>query len=322
MLGVAPTLGRFFRSEEDHPGGAVVAVISHRLWGSRFGGAPDVIGQSIRVNGQPATIVGVTPPGFAGLFIGFHFGLYLPLGNAPTIDPSINLTSRTDGSLELFGRLGPGVEPTSASRELTRLANTLPLPGPPRQRTVTADPMSGFDTELRPGVVAMAVLVVILAILGLAMAAFNGGGLLLARGMARQREFALRQSLGAGRFRLMRLQLLEAAMLVGMGIVVGIVTLALLRGLVNRALPTLPLPVALNLPIDLRLRGFAALLVLAATVLVGLGPALATNSGDLAQRIRGHGGPAGSRLRRAFLAGQVAISFALLAGAGLPRDCG
>ncbi len=320
VLGLAPALGRFFAAADDQPGTGVSAVISHQLWLDRFGASPAAIGSSLRLNGQPATIIGVAPRGFAGPFTGFRFDLYVPLGAAPLLDRSIALDNRAAGFLELFGRLRPGTSASVAEAELDRLArDPNRMVEAHRSRVFRAAPMTGLDTDLRSGVVLLVALVGCLSILGLGVASLNAGGLLLARGMARQREFALRQALGAGRERLVRLQLLEAGVLVAAATGAAVLVAVAIRGVIRGLVPGLPVSLALRLEFDQRVLVAGGLLAVVATLTTGLLPALATTRADLAARLRAGrlGSPSESRLRQWFLSLQVAVTFALLIGAAL-----
>lgn len=320
VLGLVPALGRFFSAGDDTPGTAPVAVISHQLWTDRLAASPGAIGSLIRLNGQPATIIGVAPAGFAGPFTGFRFDLYVPLGSASALDRTVATDDRAAGFLELFGRLRPGTAPKTAEAELNRIAaEPNRAVEANRDRVFTTAPMTGLDTDLQSGVVALVTLVVTLSGLGLVVASLNAGGLLLARGLARQRELALRQALGAGRQRLIRLQLLEAAVLVSAATAAGLLVMMGLRSLIRLMAPALPIPLAFRLEFDQRVVLFVAVLATVATIATGLVPAVATTGADVAQRLRG-GNLAGrldSRLRRLFLSLQVAVTFALLIGASL-----
>ncbi len=320
VLGLVPALGRFFGPGADDPGTAPTAVISDQLWRERFQASPTVIGSAIRVNGQPITIIGVAPPAFAGPFIGFRFDLFVALGGARALDRTVDPADRSRGFLELFGRVRPGVLPGRAADELTGLAVDLNRSvQSPRDRRFRAAPMTGLDTELRGGVVQVVTLVLSLAGLALFAASLNAGGLLLARGMSRQKEFALRQALGSGRGRLVRLQLLEAGVLVAGAAIIGLILTLGLRHAASLLVPALPI----RLDFEFALNGRAALvlagLVLVATVATGLLPAVAAARADPAQRLRVGGTMGGldGRLRRWFISGQVAVTFAMLVGAGL-----
>ncbi len=320
VLGLTPALGRFFTQSEDESGTAPTAVISDQLWRDRFQASTAVIGTAIRVNGQPVTIIGVAPPGFAGPFIGFRFELFVALGGAALLDRSVDPADRSAGFLELFGRVRPGMLPGRAALELTGLAVDLNRSVPTNHdRRFRAAPMTGLDTELRSGVVLVVMLVLSLAGLGLFAAALNAGGLLLARGMSRQKEFALRQALGSGRGRLVRLQVLEAAVLVAGAAVLGLILTFGLRRVARLLVPGLPIHLVLGFELNGRMALFLAGLVVVATIATGLLPALAATRADPAQRLRVGGTMGGTdgRLRRWFISGQVAVTFAMLVGAGL-----
>ena len=319
VLGLVPAAGRFFVRAEDDRGGEPAAVISYALWQERFHGA-EVIGTSARVNGVPFRIVGVSPRGFSGPFTGFRFDLFVPLGAAPTLDHTVDLEERSAGFLELFGRLRPGESAQVAGDRLTKVAADLNgLVPANRDRVLTTAAMTGLDTDLEEGVKVVVALVIALAGLGLLVASLNAGGLLLARGMLRRKEFAVRLALGAGRSRLVRLQLLEAGMLVALAAGVGLAVMVILRRGLGLLLPSLPLKLVLALPMDGRVAGFLMLLLVGTAMATGVAPAFATTRGDVAFQLRGGitVGKVDSRLRRLFLTAQVAVTFALLVGAGL-----
>jgi predicted permease len=327
LLGVEPQLGRGFAAEEDVPGLAEPPVIlSHATWKRRFGSDPAVLGRTFRVNGHPVTVVGVGPPDFAGTTAGFPSEIWLPLGAAATVEPSLHAFLADRGARELFmiARLRPGVTVAGAGAGLDALAEALgrEYPDSNEDRTVTVLLASevrfhpAFDAALYPAAAFVMGVVVLVLLVGCS----NLANLLLVRSTARQQEIAVRRALGADRRRLIRPLLAESVVLGTVGGLLGLLVAWWTMSALLAFQPKLPVTVTLDLALDWRVLAFTALLSLITGVLFGLVPAIrgsrpAVSGGGL--RVEGGGGDQGSRLRSFLVAAQVAVSVVLLVGAGL-----
>ncbi|HEX4228425.1 MAG TPA: ABC transporter permease [Bryobacteraceae bacterium] len=310
LLGVSPILGRNFSAQEDQPGGAKVVLIGYGLWQRRFGGDHAVVGRQIWLNGEKYQIVGVMP---RGITFPEQSQLWEPLALSPQ-----ELAVRDSHYLRVFARLKPGVSLAHAQREMADLAAQLAREYPETNTNVGAvvvglrDQLVG-DLKLALWAVAAAVGCVLL------IACANLAGLLLARGAQREREWAVRTALGAGRARLIRQILIESLILGAAGGIAGgalaVWATPFLRHLVPGTLTTWSEP-RITTPV----LGFLILASISASILFGALPALVLSRANLAASLQ-QGGRAGigssTRLRRLLIIGEVALSVVLLVGAGL-----
>lgn len=309
-LGVAVVAGREFTREEEQVGAAHVALISDALWRRRFGAAADIIGRSITLNGEPHAVVGVAP---AALTIISPGDIWTPL----VIDPAKE--RRLSHSLTAIGRL-PAASSLSASQSaLDAIAARVG-----QQYPETRDwgiRLMPFPQWIVPDALRRAI-GVLLAAVGcvLLIAAANIANLMLARALAREGEIALRSALGASRARIVRQTVVESVLLAlaGGGLGVLLAFLALRWAVVT--MPANLLPIA-DIGIDRAVLAFSALLSLATGLLFGAVPALqvarAAPASNLRAGGRGTTGAAGSRVRKALLAFELALASALLVVAGL-----
>ncbi len=326
VLGVRPMLGRgFLPSEDSATNGAPVAVISYRLWQTRFGGNRAILGRTIHINMHPFTIVGVAPPVFQGSMSGLRAELWLPVTMEPELGTEDWLAARGTQWLQVLGRLRTGVGRESAQAELITLYGQLARQYPDSHRgenRVSLYPLwrapngaNAFFSKLLPILMALAGVVLLLACANLA-------NLLLARGVSRQREMAIRLALGAGRGPLMRQVLVESLILslAGGGLAM-LVTLWSARQFMNFA-PVTNLPVWISVNVDKRvlLATFAISVITA--MLFGILPALrAAGIQPVSVLKEEAGGVAGggrkARLSRGLAVAQIALSLVLLVSAGL-----
>jgi predicted permease len=325
VLGVQPSLGRGFA-----PGDEAVAVISHRFWKSRFGGNRETSGRAIVLNGLPFTIIGVTPPGFFGVEVGISPDIFVPLTMRDRLLPGwAILASRNNFSLNVMARLQRGLSREKASAEaevLYHQANTeetrdLPAEHPLvqmfRRMHMTLAPGDKGAGDLRDQFGKPLLILMTIVGLVLLIACANVASLLLSRGTARQREIALRLALGAGRTRLLRQLLTESMVLSIAGGLLGLLfsfwAVRVLIGFLNQSV--------LDVSPDARVLGFTLALSVLTGLIFGSAPALQSTRPDLTSALKGEqlAATPGRRweLRKLLVAGQVAISLALLIGAGL-----
>ncbi len=320
-LGAVPALGRLLDpSIDEAPSAAPVVVLSHAFWQRHFGAHPSIVGKIVHLNGKPATVIGVASEDFSGLSLDLT-DLWVPVTQQPYfVDGSHMLTdySVAASSQETWGRLRPGITPKVAEAELSSLAGELYRNHPEdgwENETLPSEPggyatgtmNNGHDGTGSPDpnkAAPIMGLVAALVLLILAIACGNLGSLLLARGVARQREIAIRVSVGAGSGRLLRQLFTESILLGLLGSVAG---LALGYAVLRAMMLMTGVPSWLNPLPDWRVVTFAVGMGFAAAILFGLTPAL-----QLArQRQRA------TLLRQVFLGAQVAASCVLLIVAGL-----
>jgi macrolide transport system ATP-binding/permease protein len=323
VMGVEPTIGRAFRPEENQvPGRDAVVVLGRTMWEQEFGSDPGVLGRSLRINGQPFTVIGVAPPGFTGLDQFVRSDFFVPIMMSPQIinDPqAASLESRDARNLTLKGRLKASVSQATAQSELTAIATDLERAYPDTNRNrrflirtelqsrIAQDPPDAMLTAML-STLALAVLLVACA---------NVAGLLTSRAPARAREMALRLAIGAGRGRLVR-QLVTESLLIALaggvlGLAVGYAGMTLFRQI---EIPT-DLPIALAFELNQRALVFSLIVAMGSAVLFGLVPALQATRTDLTAVMKAADSVAPRRRRRwgraVLVATQVAISVVLLA---------
>jgi putative ABC transport system permease protein len=330
VLGVAPRLGRAFRPEEERPGDvAPVTVISDRLWKEHFGASPAVVGQTITINRQPFTIAGVAPPGFKGTDAFFAPALWMPMGvHAQVLTGFMaeNFDSRRALLFDVTGRLKPGLSLQQATAHLKTLASRLEreYPVPNKGRSVALVPLA--EATINPGVRGTALLggtlLMFVVALVLLIACANVANLLLARAAARQKEFAIRLSLGASRGQLIRQLLTESLVLASVSGALGLLLAFWGRYLLwSSRPPALPAD-AIDLSFDARVLAFTAVVSLATGVVFGLVPALQSSRSDLVVNLKDRTSlPTGASrwfsARNLFVAAQVALSLVALVAGGL-----
>jgi putative ABC transport system permease protein len=315
VLGATPLLGRLFEPSDARPDAALTAVVSHAFAVRTFGGAPAAIGQTVSLNRRPYTVIGVLPPGFRYMTAA-HVYLLLEPQVAANYRTMQNRSSRT--SLYGVGRLKPGVDATSARAEMQNIVAALALeyPGTNKGSGVTVLPLA--DRVVRDMAPTLKVLAGAVALL-LLIACVNLASLLLNRTAARAHEFGVRSALGGGRWSLIRQLLVEHALLVGAGGVLGALAgAAILAGLVSVAPAETPRLDEIRL--DVVVLSFTTLFCCACAFLVGVLPALrASGTGGVETVLRAGRGSTRQRslLRRSLLIGEVAVATVLLSGAGL-----
>jgi putative ABC transport system permease protein len=322
LMGAAPMLGRAFTPEDDRDGSDPVVMLGYASWQSRFGGDTELVGRSIRLDGQNHEVIGVMPPGF-------DFPPPVVLEGAPPTEPTelwipfaIDMEGGSRGQhfMTVLARLKGGVDLSAAEAEMSTIAARLQQEYP----STNAD----WDIALTPlnrqvlGEVSLQLMILLGAVgVVLLIACVNVTNLLLARGTTRLKELALRASLGAGRGRLLRQLLTES---LGLSLLGGLVGLAVAywgaKALVQLAPPDIPRLSEVGL--DLRVVVFTLLVSLLTGALFGLAPAFQGTGENLSDRLREGGrgtseGRGGSRLRSTLVVAEVGLSLVLLVGAGL-----
>ncbi len=312
LLGVKPALGRTFLPEEERPGWRRVVVLSHGLWQRRFGADTGVIGQTIKLDGEAYTVIGVMPPDFQ--FLG-QADLWTPLA----LDAGRSDRSRR--FLLVMGRLKPGVTIEQARAEMEAIAGRLGQEYPETNAGWGVNPvplreeMFSGDAQLVLGLLIGAVAFVLL------IACANVANLQLARAQSRQREIAIRAALGAGRLRLIRQLLAESMLLSLLGGTLGLL-LALWGNELLSARYASSIPILDRVSIDGLVLGFTLLLSLLVAAIFGLGPALQASKPDLNESLKegGRSSTAGLRQRRVrslLVVVEVALALVLLIATGL-----
>ena len=309
VIGASPVIGRWFSEEEDRRGANRVVVISEGLWKRRYQQSTSVLGANVQVDGEPYTIVGVAPAGFSEVW---RLDVWMPLGLFA--DPA----NRGSNFLLSFGRLRDGITLEGARRGLADLAAQMTREHAIDKYTFTARPVHGVITEgaTRGLWVLMAATSLLLLI-----SCTNVANLLLARAVVRERDLAIRASLGAGRKRLFGQVMGETIALGVVGSVVGVaIAWALLRAFIALAPVNFPRLAAIGL--DTNVLGFSLILAVVAGLISGFAPAVHLIRSDLngVMRAGGNRGATAGRARaasRVLVISEVALALALVTTAGL-----
>ena len=330
ILGVGAALGRTFNAEDSKAqGSGPVAVISHGLWQRRFGGDRSAVGRNVTLNGVSFNIIGVMPKEFVGTEVGVTPDIWIPLSiyaqllPPPTESAPSPLTMREFRRFKMWGRLKSNTSIEQARAALVTIARRLEeeYPTSNRRMTVALTPVSGgLNPRDRGDMLPAAGLLLAMVGLVLLVACVNVAGLLLTRGAARQKEIAIRLSLGAPRLRLVRQLLVESLVLFVLSGVAGLFISFAATDLLLALAPT-DKAIVIEAVFDYRVFGFTLLLSLLTGTIFGLVPALQASSPDLISALKSEtalkGGARQSRLRSIFLVAQVAFSIVLLISAGL-----
>jgi predicted permease len=338
-FGVRPALGRAFSAEEEKPGSAIpVAVVSYTWW-QRHGADPGVLGTRLVLNGRTFTIIGVAPKYFTGTTAIFSPDVWVPLGDHELIVNDFmssggkRLSDRSNHCLFLVGRLKSGLTPAAAEARLAPLAKQLEeaFPAENKDQTLVLSPLPRVSISTNPQnngeLKALSVMLLPMSAVVLLIACLNLANMLLARGAARTREFAVRMALGGGRGRIMRQLLTEAALVSLAGAIAGLIvacwaTKALSASL-GAKLPFMTL--VLSTAPDVRVLAATLGLSMVATLLFALGPAWRMSRVEVVEDLKEQtglrrGAHRGSGLlapRNLLVTAQIALSLVLLTTAGL-----
>jgi predicted permease len=337
-LGIDTIAGRPLTASDDVRGGGAnghVAVISYRFWQQRFGGMQDVLGRRLFVDRVPFTIVGVTPRGFRGPEVGRAMDVFLPLAAEAAIRGRESaLDGRSSWWLQLMIRLKPnqtldeGTAALNAVRQAVREA-TMPPTYTAEYRATYLDDDDDFRlvaaaegiSTLRDRFEQPLTIIIIVAGAVLLIACTNIANLMLARAASRRHEMSVRLALGASRARLACQVFAEGLLLAIGGAAAGLAMVRLGAALLIHQLGSAAGPVTLDVPIDWRVLGFTALLAIGATLLFGLAPVIGLGTVEpndaLKEQNRTVTGDGRLGLRHGLVVAQVALSFVLVAGAGL-----
>jgi predicted permease len=325
-LGVRPEHGRFFGPDEDHAGGAGVAVIGWRMWREQFGGDRSVIGRTLDFGYGPYTIVGVAPENFSGAELD-PVDVWLPLHTALSqmLNPATwerRTTTRNSYWLYVVARLAPGVGPEVAESQATALYRggriDNPQDDPLRSAQVLTAPLVAGRGPLASGEAAVAMWLAGVSLLVLLIACANVANLLLARALRQQRELGVRLALGISRGRLLAQALTESLLLALLGAVAALLVTRWSSDLIRSVL--LPNIAWGETVVSARVLGFVLVLTLLTALLTGLLPALQAHRADVQSTLRSGGrglSSPTSRVRNLLTVSQAALSVVLLIGAGL-----
>ncbi|HEX2855022.1 MAG TPA: ABC transporter permease [Opitutaceae bacterium] len=323
VLGRTALFGRALVGDDDRAGAPEpVVVLSYAYWHSRFTGDAAVVGKSVAINGVPVTIVGVMPEDFFGVDVGIGRSIqaWCPLWLKTRFDDGLEAARLTTNAAEstwlsVIGRLRSDTSLEQARAELETIERHWLVAHGMRvsKRPFRLTPGERGISRLRGAFRRPIEVLRIIAGVALVVVCANVAGLILARGASRQRELAVRLAMGAGRWRLMRQLLTESLMLALLGGGLGL----MVATWGARFLAHLMLGSALDLSMDFRVFGFAALIAIGTGLLCGLLPALRFSRLDLVTATKGDSGGSTQRINRALVVLQVTLSFVLLAGAAL-----
>lgn len=315
VLGISPALGRVFTAEEDQPGRDRVVVLSHTCWQTQFGADPAIIGRDLRIDGENVTVLGVMPPRFDDAQLWGPIDAWRPMAFSAE-----NLQNRAGNFLTVIARRKPGVTLEGAQAELTTLSAQLAAAYPATNAKTGINLMALARSGEDPTIRTLTWFTLGLASCVLLIACANLANLQFARNLLRAREHAVRAALGASRLQLIRHSLAESLLLALMGGALGLL-LALWTNDALGARLQLNGRTSLEIPLDVRVLGFAFALAAFTGLAFGLLPAWLASRVDvndaLKQGTRGSsGGRAQDGIRRTLIVAEVALALVLLSGAG------
>jgi len=322
IIGVSPIMGRDFTADDNKPGAEKVAILGHEIWKRDFNGDPNIVGQSVRINGKAATIIGVMPPNFK---FPFSEQLWVSLYNEfPPVPRGQLVIGANNAAPAVMGRLKPGVSIDQVNAEFVGLARRLAQDTPKTNSTLTSasvqpllKAMTGPQTRQQAwGMLAAVILVLLIACVNVMNMQFG-------RAALRAKEMAIRGALGATRWRIVRQMLTESFIVATFGAVAGVMLAYWAIDMLIRATNSLPFPPPywIQYKIDGPVLFFTVAITLVATIVSGLVPALISSKGSAAEIMKEGGRGNSSRLvniiTRVLVVGQIALTAALLIGATL-----
>jgi len=323
MLGTTPEIGRLFGPQDFALGFAEATVISDGLWRRSYGGDPNILGKRLRMDNDPYTIVGVVPAGFRhpGTTVAKDVEVWVTCGFSG--DPYPKPARNVKVAREAIGRLKPGIDVTQAQARLTAMASELrtdfPNDYPPEAKwSIEIQPLQdSLVGNVRPQLLVLMAAVVLVVLI----ASVNIANLLLARASGRQREMAMRMTLGAARFRMVRQMLTEALVLSFISGVAGVLAAKLTLSFILRFVPA-SVPRLAEVGVDRTVLLFALLISIFTGIIFGLAPAFQAMKADMTAAIRegaqGSGYSAKTfRLRSLLIVSELALAVVLMVGAGL-----
>src|SRR5438477_487271 len=322
IIGVSPVLGRDFTIEDNKPGAEKVTILGDEIWRRDFNADPNIVGQSVRINGKAATIIGVMPPNFK---FPQAEELWTPLYNEYPPQPRGDLRlGASNNAPAVMGRLTPSVTLDQANAEFIALARHLAEDNPKTNQNFTSasvQPLLNAFTGVQLRQIVWAMLAAV--ILVLLIACVNVMNMQFGRAALRAKELAIRGALGATRWRLVQQMLTESLVVAAFGAFFGILLAYWAVDLFTRttnALP-FPLPYWIQFTIDGRVLAFTVAITVVATIVSGLVPALLSAHGNPAEMMKEGGRGNSSRLvnliTRSLVVGQIALTAALLIAATL-----
>jgi predicted permease len=329
MLGIHPAVGRLINpGEGDQPRSANVVVLGYSYWQKRFAGDPNVVGRSVSYDGHEATVIGVVEKQFHGPYSIVEMDVYAPIGmNGIGTNSTSFFTDRSDTQLLVLGTLKPGVTPQQAQVALQvitqRLAEQYPTTNKGQIVRVFPERIARPEAGSADSLPLIATVFLVLVGLALMVACINVANLLLARSSSRQKEIAIRASMGATRIRLIRQMLTESILLAAAGGASGALLGRWVCSTLENLRPLGDFPLRFGFTFDWRVFGYVAGIAAASGILAGLAPALRTSRSNLNETLREGGrgliGEGGRRhtLRNSLVIAQVAGSIVVLVAAGL-----
>ncbi len=315
LLGVTPALGRLFAPDEDQPGKSGVVVLTHRLWTRRFASDPQILGRTLRINGENATVIGVLPASFEAPLVWGPCDIVRPLTQQHSFP-----TDRTNTWMNLVGRLKPGVSTLQAHSELRTIAARLAQDHPKECGADSLRAVPLHSSNMDPVSRMILWMMPVLSTMVLVIACANLANLLLARSLGRSREFAIRSALGARRSQLMRPLLAESFALALGGGIGGLLVAAWGASLLGRNLQ-INGDAGFAIPLDARVLAFAGISAVLSALAFGLAPAWLASRTSAADSLKDNArgttaGRAHHRLKYALVVGELAFALVLVGVAG------